>query len=81
MNKVNIKLCGKWIVARYETLHQLSCGNRIAGVKDQILGIAKYIIHRQTKRPCSDLVAYYRKDGDIDVFTKSYTQLFPEIFL
>ena len=69
----------KWVVAKDAAIHQLAC-NPIAGVKDQLLGMARYIIHSWTKRPCSDLVAYYREDGDIDVFTKSYTQLFPEIF-
>lgn len=69
----------KWVVARDSALHKLTC-SYIAGVKDQLLGMAKYMIHQWTKRPCSELVAYYRTDGDIDVFTKTYTQLFPEIF-
>ena len=81
MSKVNTRACEKWVVNRYAALHQLVCGNSIAGVKDQLLGMAIYIIHSWTKQPCTDVVAYYREDGDIDVFTKSYMQLFPEVFL
>lgn len=77
---MNLNNTEKWIVERWSAIHQLA-SHRIAGVKDQLLGMAVHIIHEWTNRPCSDLVAFYRTDGDIDVYLRAYCLEYPETFL
>jgi hypothetical protein len=45
--------------------------NRIAGVIDQQLGMAKHIVHLQIQKPTSEMYAYYLPSGNVVVTPKS----------